>query len=148
MIPRARSPRSFRRAVTSVTLSSLASHATGKRPSCWSSSTIRRSVASRTCRSAWELSVMWFGAVRLTDFDRIACADYRNRLYRDGGTMNVRAAEANAAPIEVHSVDYIPLRERHGNVRDQFAQRDVVDRVNFNGGGIRLRGPDVHGSSV
>src|SRR5437763_8129089 len=39
---------------------------------------------------------------------------------RDGGTMNVGAAEANAAPIEVHSIDYIPLRERHGNVRDQF----------------------------
>jgi len=34
--------------------------------------------------------------------------------------MNVGAAEANAAPIEVHSIDYIPLRERHGNVRDQF----------------------------
>jgi nucleobase:cation symporter-1, NCS1 family len=34
--------------------------------------------------------------------------------------MNVGAAEANAAPIEVHSIDYIPQRERHGNVRDQF----------------------------
>src|SRR5437899_9734435 len=63
---------------------------------------------------------MWFGTVRLTDFDRISHADYRNRLYRDGGTMNVGAAEANAAPIEVHSIDYIPIRERHGHVRDQF----------------------------
>jgi NCS1 family nucleobase:cation symporter-1 len=29
-------------------------------------------------------------------------------------------ADATQTPLEVHSIDYIPQRERHGNVRDQF----------------------------
>jgi NCS1 nucleoside transporter family len=35
-------------------------------------------------------------------------------------TAAARTGEAATAAIEVHSIDYIPLNERHGKVRDQF----------------------------
>jgi nucleobase:cation symporter-1, NCS1 family len=63
----------------------------------------------------------------LTDSDKIRKAEYPIRAIRRGtldeeGLMTAAAppVERTTSPVEVHSIDYIPLKERHGKVTDQF----------------------------